>query len=70
MRRLPIERPTGGWEVKRVAVKDRFVLRRWRALRKSGLYPNEVVEREFGVPATTRTWGTIEKIRQIGIGGS
>ncbi len=37
----------------------------WRRIDARLLYPNEVVERELGVPATTRSWETIGKIRDI-----
>jgi uncharacterized protein (DUF1697 family) len=29
------------------------------------LYPNAVVEKKFGVAATTRNWNTIEKVVKI-----
>ncbi len=33
------------------------------------VYPNEVVEKELAIPATTRNWDTISKIHNI-LGGS
>ncbi len=63
---LPLNRPAGDdWQVKVVAVSGKFVLSIWRRLGRSILYPNEVVEKSFGVPATTRNWNTIEAIRGI-----
>ena len=61
--RLPIEQPTGAkWEVQVVAVTDRFAL----SIRRLGkTYSNAVVEKHFGVPATTRSWNTIETIREV-----
>ena len=58
--KLPIDYPAGGkWEVRIVAVAGRFVL----TLRRSGgLYSNAVVEKLFGVPATTRGWNTVATV--------
>jgi hypothetical protein len=58
--RLPIEQPPGPkWEVRVVAVIGCFAL----SVRKLGkTYPNPVVEKQFGLPATTRNWNTIEAI--------
>lgn len=64
--RLPLGRPDGNdWQVKVVAVSGKFALSLWRRLGRTILYPNEVVEKSFGVPATTRNWNTIEAIRDI-----
>ena len=63
---LPILRPAGDdWQVRVVAVSGKFALSLWRRLGRSIVYPNEVVEKAFGVPATTRNWNTIEAIRGI-----
>ncbi len=61
--RLPIEQPVGkNWEVRIVAVTGRFAL----TVRRIGeTYSNAVVEKRFGVPATTRSWNTIESICRI-----
>ena len=60
---LPIEQPSGGkWEVRIVAVVGRFAL----SIRRLGeTYSNAVVEKHFGVSATTRNWNTIESICRI-----
>jgi uncharacterized protein (DUF1697 family) len=64
--RAPPSRPAGDeWQVKIVAVSGKFVLSLWRRLGRSLLYPNEVVEKSFGVPATTRNWDTITAICDI-----
>lgn len=61
--RLPIERPgKADWEVRVVVVSGRFALSLWRRGRRNSLYPNEVVEKEFGVAATTRAWTTITSL--------
>lgn len=58
---LPSEQ---GWGVKIVSIQGRFVL---------GLYVREMkaisylgkLEKSLGVPATIRSWSTIEKVRQV-----
>ncbi len=63
---LPISKPTGDqWQVKIIRVSGKFVLSLWRRLGKTLIYPNEVVEKNFGVPATTRNWNTITAIGDI-----
>ena len=61
--RLPIEQPPGNkWEVQIVAVTGRFAL----SVRRIGkTYSNAVVEKHFGVPATTRSWNTLEAICRV-----
>ena len=64
--RLPISQPGGDqWEVKIVAVRGRCAQTLRRPRGKRGVYPNEIVEKTFGVPATTRNWTTIAKICDI-----
>ena len=60
---LPIERPEGDWEVRITKLEGPFVLSldRKRGERRR-FYPNEVIERALGVPATTRGWDTITKV--------
>ena len=63
---LPIVRPSGeGWHVRVVAVSGPFVLSFWRHLGDRVLYPNEVVEKTFGAPTTTRNWNTIRKLCEV-----
>ncbi len=58
--RLPLVRPENEkWEVKLLRVVGQCVLAVWRRQEKGILYPNEVVEKTFGQPATTRSWNTI-----------
>lgn len=58
-RALPLDHPAGAaWEVRVVAVEGPFAL----SVRRVGggkSYPNEVVEKAFGVRATTRSWSTM-----------
>jgi len=60
---LPIEQPVGKkWEVRIVAITGRFAL----SVRRIGqTYSNAVVEKQLGVPATTRNWNTIEAICEV-----
>jgi uncharacterized protein (DUF1697 family) len=63
---LPYCQPAGGaWQVKVVARRARFALSLWRRTERALVYPNEVVEKGFAVPATTRNWETIEKIHHV-----
>jgi len=57
---LPLEKPAGTeWQVRIFRVEGPFVLSLRRRRGKTLVYPNEVVERSFGLPATTRDWNTI-----------
>jgi len=60
---LPIEQPAGEkWEVRVVAITGRFAL----SVRRLGqTYSNAVVEKQLGIPATTRNWNTLETIREV-----
>jgi uncharacterized protein (DUF1697 family) len=63
---LPISQPAGDeWQVRIVASSGRFVLSLWRRLGRAILYPNEVVEKRFGAPATTRNWNTVSAICDV-----
>lgn len=64
--RLPVSVPAGDqWESKVIGVSGRFALSIWRKLGRSFVDPNGVVEKHFGVSATTRNWNTIGKINDI-----
>ena len=57
---LPLFAPAGqDWQVGVMAVHGRFVVSVLRRVGRRLLYPNEVVERHFGVAATTRGWQTV-----------
>jgi len=61
--RLPASAPEGGdWQVRVTAVDGPFVTSVWRRTEGRFIYPNEVVEKLFGVPGTTRGWSTIGAI--------
>jgi uncharacterized protein (DUF1697 family) len=63
--RLPVERPEGdGWIVRVLEAEGAFAL----SVRKPGgarYYPNEVVEKLLGAPATTRDWSTMTKLAKL-----
>lgn len=64
--KLPIYAPkVDQWEVKVVQISGVLALSLWRRLKENALYPNQVLEKEFGVATTTRSWNTIEKIAKI-----
>jgi uncharacterized protein (DUF1697 family) len=64
--RFPLSHPEGkAWQVKVVGLRGKFVLSLWRRMGKSLVYPNEIVEKTYGIPATTRNWDTIAKIANI-----
>jgi uncharacterized protein (DUF1697 family) len=63
---LPLYVPSiHNWEIKIAAVIGRAVVCLRRRIKNGGLYPNAVVEKQFGVAATTRSWNTIEKVVNI-----
>jgi uncharacterized protein (DUF1697 family) len=64
--RLPLSVPAGDrWEVKLVRVIGNLALTLWRPAGPNPVYPNEVIEKQFGLSTTTRSWKTIEKICKI-----
>lgn len=63
---LPVYAPNKEkWEVKIVKITGRLALSLWRRLKDNPLYPNQVLEKQFGLATTTRTWNTIEKVAKI-----
>jgi uncharacterized protein (DUF1697 family) len=63
---LPIRQPDGDdWQVKVVAVSGPFALSLHRRQGRTLVYPNEVVEKRFGMSVTTRNWNTIAAICDI-----
>lgn len=63
---LPWSYPAGDqWQVKLVGLSGRFVLCLWRRLGRSSVEPNGIVEKQFGVSATTRNWNTILRICKV-----
>ncbi|HTP54630.1 MAG TPA: hypothetical protein VML94_06715 [Thermoplasmata archaeon] len=62
-RPLPIAAPERGrWAVRIVATDGPFAAGVCRRIGPQVIYPNTIVEREFGVPATTRWWETFEAL--------
>jgi uncharacterized protein (DUF1697 family) len=63
---LPIGQPAGeDWQVKIIGVTGRFALCLARRLGRALVYPNGVVEKKLGVPATTRNWNTISAACEV-----
>jgi uncharacterized protein (DUF1697 family) len=63
---LPLTAPPARtWQVRLIAVTGPFALSLWRPAQRAMLYPNAVIEKTLGVAATTRSWGTFEKIREV-----
>jgi uncharacterized protein (DUF1697 family) len=63
---LPLLVPAGApWQVKVLGLAGRFALSLHRRLGRSLLYPNEVVEKQFGLSATTRNWSTISTLGEL-----
>jgi uncharacterized protein (DUF1697 family) len=62
---LPLSLPADDdWLLKIVAIQDRFVLGLYRRQMKAISYLGKI-EKQLGVPATTRNWNTIEKVAKI-----
>lgn len=63
--RLPIHVPEGkDWQVAVIAVRGPFVMSLLRRTGRTLVYPNQVIEKQLGVAATTRSWSTILKVRE------
>jgi uncharacterized protein (DUF1697 family) len=61
--KLPLIHPAGrAWQVRVHAVQGPFALSLWRRTKGTLIYPNEVVEKQLGVAATTRNRDTLLKI--------
>jgi uncharacterized protein (DUF1697 family) len=62
---LPLSLPSDNdWLLKIIAIQDRFVLGLYRRQMKAIGYLGKI-EKLLGVPATTRSWSTIEKVATI-----
>ena len=63
---LPWSYPAGEqWQVSLVGISGRFVLCHWRRFGTSSLEPNSLIEKQFGVRATTRNWNTILRVCKL-----
>lgn len=64
--KLPIYAPSEErWEIKVVRMVGTAVLSLRRRLKDGRLYPNQIVEKKYGVATTTRNWNTIQKVAKI-----
>lgn len=60
---LPFEQPAGrDWAVRVLERRGPFVICARRTDRQRGLDLSAVLARAFGVPLTTRSWGTMERV--------
>ncbi|NOT01225.1 MAG: DUF1697 domain-containing protein [Phycisphaerales bacterium] len=65
-RDLPVRQPDNDdWQVHVVAVTGRYALSLHRRQTGTLIYPNEVVEKHFHTPATTRSWNTMEAVCKL-----
>jgi uncharacterized protein (DUF1697 family) len=64
--KLPIYAPAKEkWEVQILRIVRTAVLSLRRRVKDGRLYPNQIIEKQFGVATTTRNWNTIEKVAKI-----
>lgn len=62
---LPLSLPSDDdWLLKIIAIEDRFVLGLYRRQMKAISYLGKI-EKRLGVPITTRSWNTIQKVVKI-----
>jgi uncharacterized protein (DUF1697 family) len=62
---LPLSLPSDDdWLLKIIAIRGRFVLGLYRRQMKAISYLGKI-EKLLGVPATTRSWSTIEKVAKV-----
>jgi uncharacterized protein (DUF1697 family) len=60
---LPLLKPDGNeWQVQVLTLIGTFALSLHRRMGERLIYPNEVIEKHFGIAATTRNWNTVEAI--------
>ncbi|MHB8584473.1 MAG: hypothetical protein ACYDDF_01355 [Thermoplasmatota archaeon] len=63
---LPLDAPRAApWAVQVHALRGNLAVGVRRPVSEAGVYPNEVVEKAFGVAATTRDWPTLEKVAAV-----
>jgi uncharacterized protein (DUF1697 family) len=54
--------PSDEWQVRIIGVSGRLAWAWWRRRGRSFLDPNDVIEKQLGVSATTRNWNTIVRL--------
>jgi uncharacterized protein (DUF1697 family) len=63
---LPLFKPEGdAWQVQVLRIIGAFALSLHRRMGERLIYPNEVIEKHFGLAATTRNWNTVEAIYKV-----
>jgi uncharacterized protein (DUF1697 family) len=66
--KLPLVLAKEGLEAFRVAGREAFIVSRRKENGMFG-FPNNFVEKELGVAATTRNWSTVRRIAGLSVGG-
>jgi uncharacterized protein (DUF1697 family) len=61
---FPVLSPKEGLEAFKIKEREVFVVSRRKTNGMFG-FPNNFIEGEFGVPATTRNWSTVRKIVEL-----
>src|SRR6266568_8901054 len=62
---LPLSLPSDDdWLLKIIAIQDRFILGLYHRQMKAISYLGKI-EKQFGVPVTTRNWNTIQKVVEV-----
>jgi uncharacterized protein (DUF1697 family) len=61
---LPLTLPSEEWLVKLIAIRDRFAFGLYRKQMRTMSYLGRI-EKQLGVPATTRNWNTISSIAKL-----
>ena len=63
---VPIDAPAKGrWTVRVLKVAGAYAFSLWRRGDGPPLYPNAVIEKSLGVPATTRGWDTVVALAEL-----
>lgn len=62
---LPLRSPKEGLEAFRMTDREVFILSRRKAASRMYGFPNTFIEKELGVPATTRNWSTLKRIVEL-----
>jgi uncharacterized protein (DUF1697 family) len=57
--------PTDDWQVQIIGVSGRLAWAWWRRRGRTFLDPNDVIEKQLGVSATTRNWNTIVRLCEL-----
>jgi uncharacterized protein (DUF1697 family) len=62
---FPLRSPKEGLEAFGMTDREVFILSRRKAASRMYGFPNNFIEKELGVPATTRNWSTLKRIIEL-----